>query len=521
MLHGRCLSYGDGITFWPIKNVITEAAGLTGEESPESAREKIRSLVETAPDADLIVDRVADAVGVAESVPGREARPGRSAGSSRSSPAAGRSWSSSTTSTGASEPFSTWSKRSPRSRARHRSCCSAWRGRTCSSSARTGAKGLRAQAGCRWHRSATMPRSSWSTNLLGTSALTPSVRRRVTEVAEGNPLFVEEMVAMLVDEGLLRDASPDLASTDDSGPARRAPRPARSRRPRRPRAGVGRRQGLPSRRRCRAVASRRATAGRRTAEPPPRAGVSPTGPSGLCRRAGLPLPPPTAARRRLRVVAQGAPGGAARAVCRLARSARLASRAQEFDEILGHHLQQAYTYRSDLGPVDERGRELAARAGNHLGSAGSRAYARGDVAGTRTLLARALTLLPKDGADRVDLVRKLDDARFELGEYRKPTADRDVAALLLAPAARSQLGDEGEWRQAGAALRRLRQGNARSAGLGRQAGRSRSDRADAERGGGEGPLAGGPIGGGDRSVRGSGRPPRRPPRARSRAAGPA
>jgi predicted ATPase len=101
-----------------------------------------------------------------------------------------------------------------------------------------------------------------------------------------------------------------------------------------------------------------------------------------------------------------------------------ASRAQEVDEVLGHHLQQAYTYRSDLGPVDERGRELAARAGNHLGTAGSRAYARGDVTGTRTLLARALTLLPKDGAVQVELVRKLDDALFELGEYREPRLSR-------------------------------------------------------------------------------------------------
>ena len=27
VLHGRCLSYGEGITFWPIKNVITERQG--------------------------------------------------------------------------------------------------------------------------------------------------------------------------------------------------------------------------------------------------------------------------------------------------------------------------------------------------------------------------------------------------------------------------------------------------------------------------------------------------------------
>ena len=205
MLRGRCLSYGEGITFWPIKNVITEAAGLTGEESRESAREKIRFLVETAPDADLIVDRVADADRrrrVRHEV--REARPGRSAGSSRSSPAVGRWSSSSTTSTGASRPFSTWSKRSPRSHVRRRSCCSAWRGRTCSSSARTGAK--RALGATRLLAGAaqlTTHRSGLSRTCSARPSSRLSVRRRITEAAEGNPLFVEEMVAMLVDEGLL------------------------------------------------------------------------------------------------------------------------------------------------------------------------------------------------------------------------------------------------------------------------------------------------------------------------------
>ncbi len=91
MFRGRCLSYGEGITFWPVRNVITEAAGLTSEESRESAREKIRVLVETAPDADLIVDRVADAVGVCRAV-ARSQRHGlgNRQDSSRSSPAVGR-----------------------------------------------------------------------------------------------------------------------------------------------------------------------------------------------------------------------------------------------------------------------------------------------------------------------------------------------------------------------------------------------------------------------------------------------
>ena len=33
---------------------------------------------------------------------------------------------------------------------------------------------------------------------------TPRSRRRIADAAEGNPLFVEELVAMLVDDGLLR-----------------------------------------------------------------------------------------------------------------------------------------------------------------------------------------------------------------------------------------------------------------------------------------------------------------------------
>src|SRR5439155_6451370 len=41
-------------------------------------------------------------------------------------------------------------------------------------------------------------------NLLGAEGLPPAARARILEAAEGNPLFVEEMLAMLVDDGLLR-----------------------------------------------------------------------------------------------------------------------------------------------------------------------------------------------------------------------------------------------------------------------------------------------------------------------------
>ena len=63
------------------------------------------------------------------------------------------------------------------------------------------------------------------------------VEARIAEAAEGNPLFVEEMLSMLIDDGLLVRENGRWAatatcrsscSTDDPGAARRAARPARA-----------------------------------------------------------------------------------------------------------------------------------------------------------------------------------------------------------------------------------------------------------------------------------------------------
>ena len=66
---GRCLPYGDGITFWPLKEVIGQAAGLNESEGSDEARGRVRALVGSAPDADLIVDRVAETVGLTDAIP--------------------------------------------------------------------------------------------------------------------------------------------------------------------------------------------------------------------------------------------------------------------------------------------------------------------------------------------------------------------------------------------------------------------------------------------------------------------
>src|SRR6516165_3551496 len=43
MLRGRCLSYGDGITFWPLAEVFRQGAGIVPEDDEEDARAKLAS----------------------------------------------------------------------------------------------------------------------------------------------------------------------------------------------------------------------------------------------------------------------------------------------------------------------------------------------------------------------------------------------------------------------------------------------------------------------------------------------
>jgi tetratricopeptide (TPR) repeat protein len=66
----------------------------------------------------------------------------------------------------------------------------------------------------------------------------------------------------------------------------------------------------------------------------------------------------------------------------------------ERDEILGYHLEQAHKYRSELGVEDDHTTELASRASGLLAPAGRRALMRYDPAGAAALLERALSLLP-------------------------------------------------------------------------------------------------------------------------------
>jgi class 3 adenylate cyclase/tetratricopeptide (TPR) repeat protein len=109
------------------------------------------------------------------------------------------------------------------------------------------------------------------------------------------------------------------------------------------------------------------------------------------------------------------------------------------DEILGYHLEQAYRYGAELGRTDQ---ELGLRAAERLAAAGRAARARLDTRAAVRLRDRAVELTPKSSA----LHRKL---LVDLAEELLPAGDLP-RALLVATEARElaqSAGDEHEeWR---------------------------------------------------------------------------
>ncbi len=92
------------------------------------------------------------------------------------------------------------------------------------------------------------------------------------------------------------------------------------------------------------------------------------------------------------------------------------------DEIVGYHLEQAYRWRAELAPPGERERALGARGARHLEAAARSALVHGLVPEGAHLLERAVRLLPDDAPERSALLPELGAALAEAG--RLPDADR-------------------------------------------------------------------------------------------------
>jgi class 3 adenylate cyclase/tetratricopeptide (TPR) repeat protein len=119
-------------------------------------------------------------------------------------------------------------------------------------------------------------------------------------------------------------------------------------------------------------------------------------------------------------------------------------RSGDVDEIIGYHFEQAFRYREQLAPVDEPARALAKRGADILARAGRRALRRRDIPAAVTLLDRAAALLGRDDPSRRELLLDLsrsqreagnltnaDDSLREAAELAEAAGDRLVHGRIL------------------------------------------------------------------------------------------
>jgi tetratricopeptide (TPR) repeat protein len=111
----------------------------------------------------------------------------------------------------------------------------------------------------------------------------------------------------------------------------------------------------------------------------------------------------------------------------------------DVDELVGYHLEQAFRYRVELG-TDDGATELADGAGTRLGTAGLRAARRGDLPAAVNLLGRAVTLLSEPDAFRLELPSELGVALRAVGDLRgaDETLSRAAADASSAGDARAE-----------------------------------------------------------------------------------
>jgi len=101
-------------------------------------------------------------------------------------------------------------------------------------------------------------------------------------------------------------------------------------------------------------------------------------------------------------------------------------------EILGYHLEQSVRYRTELWPGDPESAALSQRAAGHLATAGYAAHDRGDDVAAANLLDRTAALLPDDDPVLGRLHTILGTALTEAGQLEKARATLDHAQRITA-----------------------------------------------------------------------------------------
>jgi class 3 adenylate cyclase/tetratricopeptide (TPR) repeat protein len=448
VLFGRCLPYGEGITYWPMVEVVREAAGMADADSPEEIRRKLLNLLKHEEDGPLVAERVAQLLGAStasssEEVPWAVRRLLEAL--ARDQPMVlildDLHW---------AEPrlldlvehVADWARDVPillvcLARPELLDVRPTWAGGKLNATSILLEPLTEDEAG------------ALISNLLGRAELAEGARRRITEAAEGNPLFVEETLSMLIDDGVLR---PENGSWEVTGDLSRVAVP-------------GTIHALLAARLDRLAAGERAAIERGSVEGKVfhRGGVAALTPDPARGSLGGHLQ--TLTRKELirparsdfvgedafefrhllvRDAAYAAMSKETRADLHALFAGWLAHVAErrltEYEEIVGYHFEQAYRYRTELGRTDEETAALGRRAGHHLGRAGQRAFERGDVPAAITLLGRSSGLLP-DSTERLRRLIDLGVALLDAGEFSR---SREVLGDAARDAAR--LGEPGlEW----------------------------------------------------------------------------
>jgi len=89
----------------------------------------------------------------------------------------------------------------------------------------------------------------------------------------------------------------------------------------------------------------------------------------------------------------------------------------QYDEFIGYHFERACRYRQELGDAVEHVCRLAVRAADKLRDAGRRAFSRGDTNGSVQLLQTAVDLLDAVGEASADILIELGSALTENGDF--------------------------------------------------------------------------------------------------------
>jgi DNA-binding SARP family transcriptional activator len=108
-------------------------------------------------------------------------------------------------------------------------------------------------------------------------------------------------------------------------------------------------------------------------------------------------------------------------------------------EILGYHLEQSVRYRNELQPAEAQSSPLPRRAATHLETAGRAAHDRGDALAAVNLLDRAAALLPRQDPALARVYTRLGAALTEAGQLEKAAAMLDQAQRIAAAS-----GDRGQ-----------------------------------------------------------------------------